>query len=209
MSSENMKKTQMGRPKSEEKRSAILQAAGCEFLQSGYEGTSVDRIAENAGVSKATVYSHFPGKEDLFQAVIKSKVESYEFDEGAHAPENLKEGLTNIAMRFFELLSDPQVISMHRVVIGESVRHCDMAKLFFKNGPDKTNKTLAKYLDQHVKNSNLKIDNTKEAATQFFHMVAGELLLRSMLNMPLNMSKKSYCAHVKKTTNQFISLYKV
>lgn len=204
-----MKKSQMGRPKSEQKRSAILNAAGCEFLNSGYEGTSVDRIAENAGVSKATVYSHFPGKEDLFQAVIKSKVESYEFDDDTHAPEDLKDGLTYIAMRFFELLNDEQVISMHRVVIGESVRHCEMAKLFFKNGPDKTSKALAKYLDQHVQDSNLKIDDTQEAAKQFFHMIAGELLLRSMLNMPLNMSKKKYSAHVDKTTNQFISLYQI
>ncbi len=208
MSSMNSKKTHMGRPKSEEKRAAILEAAGCEFLKSGFEGTSVDKIAENAGVSKATVYSHFPGKDELFQAIIKRKVESYEFNDDTHAPEELKQGLTYIAMRFYELLNDPQVISMHRVVIGESARHCDMAKLFFKNGPEKTSKTLAKYLDQHVAKSNLNIDDTKQAASQFFHMVAGELLLRSMLNLPLDMSKKAYCAHAEKTIDQFILIYK-
>ncbi len=207
MSSEKMKKTQMGRPKSVEKRSAILNAAGSEFLSSGYEGTSVDRIAENAGVSKATVYSHFPSKEELFQAVIKSKVESYEFDEDTHAPADLKEGLCYIAMRFFELLTDPDVVSMHRVVVGESARHCDMAELFFKNGPEKTEKTLAAYLKHHVEQSNLNIEDTREAANQFFLMVAGNLLLRGMMNIPFKMSKKEFTRHAAKTADQFISLY--
>ena len=42
------------------KRAAILEAAVAEFRQSGYETTSMDRIAAQAGVSKRTVYNHFP-----------------------------------------------------------------------------------------------------------------------------------------------------
>ena len=208
MSSSNEKKMSIGRPKSEEKRAAILLAAGNEFLNSGYEGTSIDRIADGAGVSKATVYSHFDGKEQLFEAVIRHKVESYEFDD-SHVPDldDPDQGLQHIAMRFYDLLNDPEVISMHRMVIGESQRHCNMAKLFYKNGPEKTQKALQGFLDFQVKQKHLKITDTSQAASQYLYMVAGEMLMRSMLNVPYSQSKKAFKQHVKDTTEQFLKIY--
>jgi AcrR family transcriptional regulator len=47
-------------------RRAILEAAADLFLQSGYHGASIRRIADRAGVSPAAVYNHFPGKERLY-----------------------------------------------------------------------------------------------------------------------------------------------
>lgn len=52
------------------KRQTILDAAVAEFGRLGYEGTSMDRIAEVSGASKRTVYNHFPSKDALFQAVV-------------------------------------------------------------------------------------------------------------------------------------------
>ena len=46
----------------ERKRAAIVEAAIDEFRASGYEATSMDRIAARAEVSKRTVYNHFPSK---------------------------------------------------------------------------------------------------------------------------------------------------
>ena len=53
-----------------EKRAAILSAASQLFLELGFERATVDRIAQAAGVSKLTVYSHFADKEGLFVALI-------------------------------------------------------------------------------------------------------------------------------------------
>jgi TetR/AcrR family transcriptional regulator of autoinduction and epiphytic fitness len=53
------------------KREAIVRAAVEEFRASGYEATSMDRIAEVAGVSKRTVYNHFPSKEALFSMILE------------------------------------------------------------------------------------------------------------------------------------------
>ncbi|KTF29426.1 TetR family transcriptional regulator, partial [Xanthomonas vesicatoria] len=44
------------------KRHAILEAASAQFRQHGFEATSMDRVAATAGVSKRTVYNHFPSK---------------------------------------------------------------------------------------------------------------------------------------------------
>jgi len=70
-----------GRPKDVTKRNDILLAASDLFLQRGFHGTSMDALAEAAGVSKATVYSHFTDKNVLYQALIQSKVTDYQLDD--------------------------------------------------------------------------------------------------------------------------------
>jgi TetR/AcrR family transcriptional repressor of mexJK operon len=55
---------------SERKRDIIGRAAFTLFVSDGYERTSVDAIAAEAGVSKRTVYSHYGDKENLFMSVV-------------------------------------------------------------------------------------------------------------------------------------------
>ncbi|MET0129737.1 MAG: helix-turn-helix domain-containing protein, partial [Stenotrophomonas chelatiphaga] len=52
------------------KRAAILDAAVAEFRAFGFAGTSMDRIAATAEVSKRTVYNHFASKDELFTAIL-------------------------------------------------------------------------------------------------------------------------------------------
>jgi len=66
-----IKTSNLDRQKSAEKTEAILDGAMREFLTHGYAATSMDRVAAAAGVSKATVYSHFQDKEGLFAALIQ------------------------------------------------------------------------------------------------------------------------------------------
>ena len=53
------------------KHNAIAAAALVLFARDGYERTSVDAIAAEAGVSKRTVYSHYGDKENLFLVVLR------------------------------------------------------------------------------------------------------------------------------------------
>jgi TetR/AcrR family transcriptional regulator, mexJK operon transcriptional repressor len=61
---------------SERKREAIARAALTLFASDGYERTSVDAIAAEAGVSKRTVYSHYGDKETLFLSVVRDTYEA-------------------------------------------------------------------------------------------------------------------------------------
>ena len=60
-----------GQRDSNASRAAILQAALNEFASSGYEGARVDRIAEQAGVSKPLLYDYFGDKDDLYAAALR------------------------------------------------------------------------------------------------------------------------------------------
>lgn len=58
----------------EEKAEQILQGALSEFLVHGYAGSTMDRIAKSAGVSKQTLYSYFGDKEGLFYSLNIFKI---------------------------------------------------------------------------------------------------------------------------------------
>jgi AcrR family transcriptional regulator len=59
-----------GRPRSAEADQAILAAAVELFTEHGYEGLSMERVAERAGVGKATIYRRYPAKADLVLAAV-------------------------------------------------------------------------------------------------------------------------------------------
>lgn len=59
----------------EDRRSAILDAALEVFSRGGYNGASIDEIAQAAGISKALIYEHFPSKKDLHGALVDRHVQ--------------------------------------------------------------------------------------------------------------------------------------
>jgi AcrR family transcriptional regulator len=58
----------------ERNRAALLASARRVFLERGYHGASVDRIADAAGFSTGVVYSQFGGKADLFLALLEARI---------------------------------------------------------------------------------------------------------------------------------------
>jgi AcrR family transcriptional regulator len=57
-----------------DRRAAILEAARAAFADAGYHETSLDGVAERAGVSKALLYEHFSSKRELYIAVLEMHV---------------------------------------------------------------------------------------------------------------------------------------
>jgi TetR/AcrR family transcriptional regulator of autoinduction and epiphytic fitness len=115
------------------KRQAILTAAAAQFRAQGYEATSVDRIAEAAGVSKRTIYNHFPGKEELFTETLVQL-----FQSGAGALElpyrsdlGLREQLTELMTLKMRTLAERDFIDLARVAIAEAIHAPERARALF------------------------------------------------------------------------------
>ena len=49
----------------------LLRAAAAAFARGGFQGTSMDDVAQEAGVTRLIVYRHFAGKEELYRAVLE------------------------------------------------------------------------------------------------------------------------------------------
>ncbi len=121
------------------KRAAILQAAVAEFREFGFAGTSMDRIAATAGVSKRTVYNHFSSKDELFTAILWQLWEASRALEGAnYAPDRpLREQLLAFLAQKLRLLGDPGFIDLSRVAIAELVHAPERARVMMEKLAEK------------------------------------------------------------------------
>jgi AcrR family transcriptional regulator len=118
---------------SKKKRSQILEAALDTFLELGYEGASMNLVAERAGVIKQTIYSHFQDKQSLFSEVIKSLTVDY-VQSAVDEPQIIDQPLPVVLRRVAEAIltrhQDPRHIRFVRTMIGEAERFPELAKLF-------------------------------------------------------------------------------
>ena len=112
------------------KRDAIVQAAIAEFRQHGFNGTSMDRVAAAAEVSKRTVYNHFPSKEDLFEAILMMMWERsqspVELVYDARAP--LRTQLLELLGHKMRLLNDACFIDLSRVAMADMMHTPERAR---------------------------------------------------------------------------------
>ncbi|MBD9463585.1 TetR/AcrR family transcriptional regulator [Pseudomonas sp. Pdm06] len=114
----------------ERKREAILQAAIAEFRSSGFEITSMDKIAATAGVSKRTVYNHFPSKEELFAEILNRLWNSItaEQDMPYSSQTPLGEQLQTLLQAKLHLLADENFLDLARIAIAATIHSPERAQ---------------------------------------------------------------------------------
>jgi TetR/AcrR family transcriptional regulator of autoinduction and epiphytic fitness len=112
------------------KREAIIQAAIAEFRAHGFEITSMDKIAATAGVSKRTVYNHFPSKEELFAEIlnqlwariIAEPSVSYDRERPLH------EQLRLMLQEKVQMMADENFLTLARVAIAATIHSPERAQ---------------------------------------------------------------------------------
>jgi TetR/AcrR family transcriptional regulator of autoinduction and epiphytic fitness len=112
------------------KREAILAAAIAEFRVNGFEVTSMDKIAATAGVSKRTVYNHFPSKEELFAEILHqlwaSSVAQLDVNYASDRP--LREQLRGLLQAKMKMMSDANFLDLARVAIAATIHSPERAQ---------------------------------------------------------------------------------
>jgi TetR/AcrR family transcriptional regulator, mexJK operon transcriptional repressor len=165
------------------KAAAILAAAERAFLAGGFGAVSMDAIARAAGVSKATVYAHFAGKEELFGAVVEdlSRRRFGGFSAEALDPRDIARSLLTIAVRFLDLILSPEAIALNRVIIGEVTRFPALGQVFWEAGPARTRVQIEALLCRAAAVGSLAVSEPQLAAEQFLALARGEIHQRSLL----------------------------
>jgi AcrR family transcriptional regulator len=166
------------------RRQLILRAATEQFLEIGYGETSVDAIVARAGGSKATLYSYFPSKRDLFRAVIDSIVllrEGAELD-----PSNdVRTEMVDWAVKRLGVLFSKQHRALMRLIVSERDRFPDIARSYYQRGPGLSRKPLADYLGALQEEGVLHVRSPEEAAEFFIGMLVHEWYVQQLyLNAP-------------------------
>lgn len=153
----------------------ILAASREAFLELGYGGTSMDHIAQRARVSKTTLYTRFPSKEELFVATITAECDRYglRFAPDAFDDLPLEEALARVGRRFVDLLWSPEVTRMQQAVIGEASRFPEVARLYFQAGPEQGIAGFIALFERLARRGLARIDDPAFAAMQFLAALRG------------------------------------
>ncbi|MDS7925257.1 TetR/AcrR family transcriptional regulator [Acinetobacter sp. V115_6] len=141
---------QSGRPKDLEKRARILQAAKAIFLKSGYHGTSMNQIAQEAGVTKLTVYNHFQDKVNLFICAITETCEetlcTKQFDLDTSA--DFYQTLFNVCSRALQIIYSPEALKLDHVLLELAAEQNPLALQFFEASHTRMENQLAEFFQK-------------------------------------------------------------
>lgn len=123
----------MQQAKSDIKRQAILENAYRLFRTYGFDKTSMAEITAQVGGSKATVYSHFSSKEELFVECMMAALENYMPGTLKHLEASRTDpgvALLNFGSSVLNFICSPEQLEVRRLIIAEAARS-GTGKLFF------------------------------------------------------------------------------
>lgn len=167
------------------KTEQILDAARAVFLKIGFGAATVDAIATEAGVSKATLYTRFDSKEALFAAVIERECRacSKRMTLAEEAPANdFQSALRRVAETILDIFAEPQNLAILRLVLAEIPRFPELGKLFYDAGPAVTLANLAAFLSRN-RRSLQPMGDAATAAQDLISLLRGDLQIRALLGV--------------------------
>ena len=191
------------------KRAAIIKAATEEFLSRGFSGTSMDRIAEVANVSKRTVYDHFPSKDNLFQAIVDEilqrveEMPSHEYSE----EKPLDEQLLAIGNTFAKTITGKDFMKLSRVVISRFIQSPEWAHNTLK-AHSRLRQDMIAFFKAGKKDGRLKISNPEKAAAQFCGLIKEIAFWPELMAGQEPISTRERNAAVKAAVEMFLDHYR-
>lgn len=160
----------------------ILDGARTVFLAQGFDAASMNDIAREAGVSKGTIYAHFPSKDALFAALIREdkrqQAEQLSIYDDLDGP--IAEVLPRIGFAIMDLILEPGHVAQTRTVAAVAPRFPEIGRAFYEAGPEYGHRRFAAFLERRAATGELKIENYETAAEQFFNLAQG-VLFKKML----------------------------
>ncbi len=162
----------------------LIDGARRVFLAQGFAGASVDDIAREAGISKATMYRYFPDKAAIFSEIIRRDCDR-QSDMMSKEPGTgpLEPFLTAHAIKYVRLMTSPFMQGMYRAAVAESARVPEYGLSFYESGPDKGRRWLAPVLQAAAERGEIAVENADTSAQQFFALCSAEVFNRSLFGV--------------------------
>jgi AcrR family transcriptional regulator len=189
----------------------VLTGARSVFLRDGFEGASVDDIAKEAAVSKATLYKYFPDKRLLFQEVVQ--VECRRQAETARAQVDmtgpLDAVLQSAAMQIVTTITSPFNQRFFRICVAESDRFPELGRAFYESGPMLLRADISAFLADANAGGVLRVTDIPLAADQFVELCKADIFPRMVFNIATTFSKEELRRIAKGAVETFLARYGV
>jgi TetR/AcrR family transcriptional repressor of mexJK operon len=172
-----------------DRRESILAVARASFLEHGYAATTMSAIASSVGGSKATLWSYFPSKEALFEAVLDSATALFRLQvstllDPCGDPERT---LRSFCKSFLERITSPEAIALYRLVYAEVGRFPELGQIFYERAPRTIKALLGDFIGAAMERGSLRRDDPMRAAmilTSLCSSGCHQQLLLGLLNAP-------------------------
>jgi TetR/AcrR family transcriptional repressor of mexJK operon len=198
-----------GQPRNR-KTEQLMQGARKVFMERGFEGASVDEIARAAGASKATLYSYFPDKRQLFTAVMQAGCRHQGVSLGRQSPdEPIEVALRRVAGEFGSFVLSPGALEMFRTCIAEAGRFPELGQAFYEAGPGRARAQLVALLDEAVERGELAIEDTGLAADQFAALAKARVFLATLLGKTIDRDDPELVRVADEAVATFLARYAV
>jgi len=171
-----------GRPTREEaaRRDArLLDVATKLFMERGFDCTSIDAVAETAGISKPTVYARYRDKRDLFTAVLRATIQRWLAPLSAAAeaarvnPRSVETTLHDLSRHLMAHSRIHEVVMLRRILAAQAAQFPELAKLAHEEGWLRGVRAVAILLQQFADRGQIKVDDPAIAADLFLSLVLG------------------------------------
>ena len=175
--------------KNSPKEKTIIEAARNRFAHYGFSKVTMEEIATDVGMGKASLYYYFPKKEDIFKAVIQKEqdlfVEEIEtlIKQKLTAPKKL-EYYVSKRLEFFQQLINLGTLSVHSLVDTKS-----MFKELFKKFEDQELILLQKIFEEGKNKGEFDISIADNITKVFLYLLQG-LRLRTIKSININRTEK-------------------
>jgi TetR/AcrR family transcriptional regulator, mexJK operon transcriptional repressor len=169
----------------------VLGGAREIFLRDGFEGASVDDIARAAGVSKATLYSYFSDKRELFREVTRVECERMAETTLARIDFNAppREVFATAAYSLTRFLLSNFSLQMFRTCVAEAARFPELGQAFYQNGPEMGRARMVVYLKLAIERGQLLDVDPDMIAEQFSELCRARLWSRAIFGVQTSFSE--------------------
>lgn len=187
----------------------VLEGARDIFLRDGFEGASVDDIAKAAKVSKATLYSYFSDKRQLFAEVVTTECNRMASAIVDQLDENLpvRERLLLAGQGAARLMVSDFVQRMFRICLAERDRFPELSEAYFKCGPLNGHGHTVVQLTKAVEKGELKIDDIDMAAWQFSELCKARVFILANFGVQTTFSDQEIEMIASEAVDTFLARY--
>jgi TetR/AcrR family transcriptional repressor of mexJK operon len=188
----------------------LLDGARAVILARGFEGASVDEIAREAGISKATMYRYYPDKAALFAAVMQRDCARESGPLFGLCPDGrpLEAVLADVGARYMTFVISPDAQSVFRTAVHESERFPEIGQAFYASALDRGRVWLAAVLADAAARGEIAVDDVDLAAHRFLTLCKAEVFFKRLFGIVEGYSDAEITARAADAAKAFMRMYR-
>jgi len=168
------------------RRARLIEAAEAIFLERGYAAATMDDVAQQAGMSKKTLYLFFDGKADLFRALLRNQMgPTFSALPDAADRREMGEILVTHLTRFADLLMSARQIAMMRLVVSEAHRVPELAEAFHREAFETCPEELVRWLKRMNEKGLIAVEDAEETVEMLFGAAIGGSAIKALTSADL------------------------